>query len=103
MEYKFTDDNFEAEVIKSELPVVVDFSAVWCGPCQMMAPVLKSLAEELDGKVKVGKIDIDENPSVTMAAKITAVPTIMLFKDGQAMAAARGFMGKDELKEELGL
>lgn len=102
MEYRFTDDNFAAEVLQSELPVLVDFFAVWCGPCKMMSPILAEIAEEYDGKLKVGKIDIDENPAAVVGYKISAVPTMILFKNGEAVKQIRGYMPKEDLIAQLG-
>jgi thioredoxin 1 len=78
-----TDANFEKEVLQSSEPVVVDFFAEWCGPCKAMAPALEAVAAELKGKVKVVKIDVDENPQTTAKYGIRAMPTLMVFKDGQ--------------------
>ncbi len=78
-----TDKNFDAEVLKSKEPVVVDFFAEWCGPCKAMAPALDQVSKELAGKVKVVKIDVDQNPEITQKYGIQAMPTLMLFKDGK--------------------
>ncbi|HVY43682.1 MAG TPA: thioredoxin [Hyphomicrobiaceae bacterium] len=85
-----TDASFEAEVIKATEPVVVDFFAEWCGPCKAMAPALEQVAQELAGKVKVVKIDVDQNPEVTQKYRIQAMPTLMLFKDGKVAAQQVG-------------
>ncbi len=77
------DKNFDAEVLKSKEPVVVDFFAEWCGPCKAMAPALDQVSKELAGKVKVVKIDVDQNPEITQKYRIQAMPTLMLFKDGK--------------------
>lgn len=85
-----TDTNFDQEVLKSTVPVLVDFHAVWCGPCKAMAPALDQVAKEMDGKVKVVKIDVDENPKVTGTYGIRAMPTLLMFKGGQVAAQHTG-------------
>ena len=92
-----TDGNFEDEVIQSELPVLVDFWAEWCGPCKMIAPVLDEIASELDGKLTIGKLDVDENQSTAMAFGVMSIPTLMLFKDGQQVETIVGFQQKAQL------
>ena len=86
MEYTFTSDNFEEEVLKSDVPVLVDMFATWCGPCKMMAPVVAQLAEEYEGTVKVGKLDIDQNVDIVAQYKIMSVPTFLVIKDGEVKA-----------------
>jgi len=78
-----TDATFDAEVLKAKLPVLVDFHAVWCGPCKAMAPTLDAVAGEMAGKLKVVKIDVDQNPGITQKLKISAMPTLIMFKDGK--------------------
>ena len=85
-----SDANFEAEVLKSSEPVFVDFFAEWCGPCKAMAPALEQVAAEMKGKVKVVKLDVDQNPDVTQKYRIQAMPTLMIFKDGQVAAQRVG-------------
>lgn len=85
-----TDSSFDQEVLKSTVPVLVDFHAVWCGPCKAMAPALEQVAKEMDGKVKVVKIDVDENPRVTGTYGIRAMPTLIMFKGGQVAAQHTG-------------
>lgn len=97
----FTDDNFQEEVLNSKLPVLVDFHAVWCGPCQMQGPIVEELAGEYKGKVKVGKLDVDEAPTVGGQYQIMSIPTLMIVKDGQVVSKMVGFQSKDKLKEEL--
>ncbi len=77
-------DNFESDVINGDLPVLVDFWAAWCGPCRMVAPVLEELAEELDGKVRIAKVNVDENQDIAVQYQVSSIPTFILFKDGQA-------------------
>ncbi|PIQ69886.1 thioredoxin [Candidatus Shapirobacteria bacterium CG11_big_fil_rev_8_21_14_0_20_40_12] len=101
MEYKFTDQNFEEEVLKSELPVLVDFFAVWCGPCQMMAPVIEEMAKELEGKVKIGKMNVDENPQTAEKYGIMSIPTLILFKNGEPVKTLQGFRGKEDIVKEI--
>ncbi len=98
-----TSENFVPEVLQSEIPVLVDFGATWCGPCRMLAPIIEELAEELDGTVKVAKADIDESMDLAMKYNIQAVPTIMLFKNGEVVKQEAGFMPKEMLKEVFGL
>jgi thioredoxin 1 len=85
-----SDADFEKEVLQSSVPVLVDFFAEWCGPCKAMAPALEQLAAELKGKVKVAKLDVDQNPEVTQKYRIQAMPTLMVFKDGQVAAQRLG-------------
>jgi len=101
MEYKFTDQNFEEEVLKSELPVLVDFFAVWCGACQMMAPVIEEMAKELEGKVKIGKMNVDENPQTAEKYGIMSIPTLILFKNGEPVKTLQGFRGKEDIVKEI--
>lgn len=85
-----TDSNFDAEVLKSTVPVLVDFHAEWCGPCKAMAPALEALSKELDGKIKIVKVDVDQNPRVTTTYRISAMPTLLLFKGGKIAAQHTG-------------
>ena len=101
MEYKFTTDNFEKEVLQSELPVLVDFYADWCGPCKMMAPIVEGLAQGYDGKVKVGKLNIDDEMEIAQQYRVMSIPTFILFKDGKAVETSVGAMSKDELESNL--
>ena len=91
METVFTSANFDADVLGSEIPVVVDFFATWCGPCRMMAPVIEELAEEYDGKVKIGKLDVDENSDIAARYGVMSIPTIILFKNGEVFPRALDF------------
>jgi len=92
-----TDANFEAEVLKSADPVLVDYWADWCGPCKMLAPVLDEIAAEYAGKVKVAKLNIDENPGTPPRYGIRGIPTLMLFKDGEVEATKIGAVSKSQL------
>ena len=101
MEYKFTSADFEKEVLQSDKPVLVDFFADWCGPCKMMAPVVEQLAEELEGKAKVGKLNIDENMDIAEKYRVMNIPTFLIFKDGQEKERVVGAVSKNELKNKL--
>ena len=92
-----TEDTFQEEVIGSSEPVLVDFSAVWCGPCKMLDPVVKQLAGEWDGKVKVVKIDADQNPNILMQYGVMGIPTLLFFKGGEIQERVTGYMPKDKL------
>lgn len=99
MEYQFNEQTFEQDVLQSDIPVLVDFFAQWCGPCKMMAPNIEKLAADYEGKIKVGKIDIDENINIISNYHITSVPTLILFKNGEAAAKSIGFMSYEELEK----
>lgn len=101
MEYKFTTATFEAEVLQSELPVLVDFYADWCGPCRAMAPVVESLAESYEGKVKIGKCNIDDEMEIAQKYGIMTIPTFMIFKNGEVMESSVGSMDQEVLEEKL--
>ncbi len=89
-----TSDNFESEVIASEIPVLVDFWAPWCGPCKMLGPVISQIAEENEGKVKVGKVNVDEEDELAAQYGIQSIPTVMLFKGGEVVEQSLGFKPK---------
>src|SRR5271165_2918496 len=93
-----TDASFEQEVLKSDTPVLVDFWAPWCGPCKAIAPILEELATELDGKLKIAKVNIDENDGIAVEYGIRAIPTMLLFKGGQVAEQIVGMMPKAALK-----
>ena len=101
MELKLNSENFEKEVLNSEKPVLVDFYADWCGPCKMMAPVVEELAGELQGKAKVGKINVDENQELAMEYNVMSIPTLVIFKEGKESKRFVGVRDKNELLEEL--
>jgi thioredoxin 1 len=92
-----SDENFEAEVLQSKLPVLVDFWATWCPPCRLIAPFLEAMAEEFEGRARVGKLDVDQNPAVVARYGIQAMPTLLVFKDGQVVDARIGAVPKSEL------
>ena len=96
-----TDDNFENEVIKSDKPVLIDFWAVWCGPCRMIAPIVEELATEYDGKVKIGKLDVDSNQQTSIKFGVRSIPTILIFKDGQIKETIIGAVPKKNIVEKL--
>ena len=98
MEITLTKTNFEAEVLKSDKPVLVDFWAPWCGPCRMLAPVLAEVAAEKGDKIKVGKVNVDENPELAAQYGISGIPAMLLFKDGKIAATSVGFKPKPELE-----
>ncbi len=100
-EITITKANFEQEVLKSDVPVVVDFWATWCGPCKMLAPVIEEIAEE--GNVKVGKINVDDEGELAIRFNVMSIPTVMLFKEGKVVKTTVGYMTKDQLKSELGI
>ena len=100
-EIKLTDQNFEQEVLHADLPVLVDFWASWCGPCRMLAPVIAEIAEEYAGKVKVGKVNVDEQPNLANRYGIASIPTVMLFKNGEVINTSLGYRPKNELETML--
>ena len=98
-EITLTKDNFEQEVLKGSLPVVVDFWATWCGPCQMLGPVLEEVANENEGKFIVGKVNVDDQAEIAMQYKISAIPTLLVFENGEVKKQTMGFLPKDKLLE----
>jgi len=98
---KFTNQNFEEEVLKSDKPVLVDFFAEWCGPCQQMGPVIDELAKEFEGKAKIGKVNIDENREIAEKYGIMSIPAIFVFKDGKVVEQFVGAQVKEKLVEAL--
>ncbi|HVC48960.1 MAG TPA: thioredoxin TrxA [Burkholderiales bacterium] len=95
--YSITDDTFDKEVIQESLPVLVDYWAAWCGPCKMVAPVLEEIASEYQGRLKITKLNIDENPGIPPKFNIRGIPTLMIFKDGQVAATKVGALSKSQL------
>lgn len=102
-EFKFTSENFKDEVLNSQIPVVVDFWATWCGPCKMMAPEIANLANEYEGKIKVGKVNVDEETQIATDYNIQAIPTVILFKNGKPEKTSVGFKPKSQLISEFNL
>lgn len=101
MEIELYKETFEQEVLQSDIPVLVDFWATWCGPCKMIAPIVKEIADEYDGKILVGKVNVDEEPDLTMQYNVSSIPTLMVFKNGQLVNKAVGYRGKDEILKML--
>jgi thioredoxin 1 len=99
MAIEINDTNFKSEVTDSEMPVLVDFWAPWCGPCRMIAPILEELAKEYDGKVKVVKINVDDSPNTAGEYGVRSIPTLILFKDGKVFEQTVGAQSKEKLKQ----
>jgi thioredoxin 1 len=98
---EFTDQNFSAEVLQSDKPVLVDFWAVWCGPCKMIAPFVEELAGEFEGKAKVGKLDVDNNQETAIKYGVRSIPTVLVFKGGKVVDTIIGAVPKVQLKQKL--
>ena len=101
LEMNLSNQNFEEEVLKSEVPVLVDFYATWCGPCKMIAPVISKIAEEYKGKVKVGKVNVDEENELAIKYKIQNIPTLILFKNGKPVNSLIGLNSKSEIENMI--
>lgn len=101
--HTFNDQNFDTEVLKSDVPVLVDFTATWCGPCKALAPIVEQLADEFAGKIKVGKLDIDEAPEHTRKYGVRSVPTVMVFRGGEKTGTNVGLTTRDKIVKMLGV
>jgi len=101
MEVKFTANNFEAEVMQSQVPVLVDFYADWCGPCRAMGPVVDKLAKQYDGKVKVGKLNVDDEMELAQKYRVANIPTFLIFKNGQEVERMMGITSEQDLSQKL--
>ena len=97
----FTDANFEDEVVNSELPVLIDLWAIWCGPCKMIGPIVEELAEEYEGKLKVGKLDVDANQQTAIKYGVRSIPTVLIFKDGEVKETIIGAVPKSVFVEKI--
>ncbi len=100
-EITLTSDIFYAEVLDSSVPVLVDFWASWCGPCKMLAPIIEEIAKEYDGKIKVGKVNVDDEQKLAMDYGIASIPTVILFKDGEIKETLIGYRGKEEFETAI--
>ncbi|MGH7885427.1 MAG: thioredoxin [Thermodesulfobacteriota bacterium] len=98
---ELSDSIFESEVISSDMPVLVDFWAPWCGPCRALAPVIEEISKDYEGKVKVGKVNVDENPEISMKFGIRSIPTLIVFKDGDVLEQVIGAVPKSEIEKAI--
>ena len=96
-----SEESFQNEVLESSQPVLVDFTAVWCGPCKMLDPVVKDLAKDWDGKIKIAKLDVDNNPNLAVQYQVMGIPTLMLFKNGEPVERVTGYQPKDRLHKKF--
>lgn len=100
-EITLTKENFETEVTKSDKPVLIDFWATWCGPCKMLSPIIAEIAKEYDGKIKVGKVNVDEQPELASTFKIVSIPTIVVMKEGKITNTSVGYQSKEQIEALL--
>ena len=98
---QFSDAGFEEEVLKSDLPVLVDFWAPWCGPCKMISPIVEQIGDDYEGRLKVGKVNVDDNPQVATQLGVRGIPTLILFKEGQAVEQIIGAVPKAQITEKI--
>ena len=101
--HSFNEANFDQEVLQASTPVLVDFTATWCGPCRALAPIVEKVADEFEGKIKVGKLDIDDAPGISAKYGIRSVPTVLVFQGGEKKAQHVGLTNRDKLVEMLGV
>ena len=101
MTMKFNSENFNEEVLESKTPVIVDFFATWCGPCKMLGPIIEQLSDEYDGKISIGKVDIDENSDLAQKYEIMSVPTVIFLQNGEIKCSKSGFMSKEQLDDVI--
>ena len=97
----FTTENFDAEVLQSDMPVLVDFFADWCGPCKMMSPMVEAFADQYEGKIKIGKINVDENPEIAQRYSVMSIPTFIYFKGGEVVDKAIGALPKETFEKAI--
>lgn len=100
-EITITKENYETQVLRSDKPVLIDFWAAWCGPCKMLAPTIAEIAEEYEGRIKVGKVNVDEQPELASAFRIASIPTVVLMKNGQVTGMTVGFRPKEQITSML--